>query len=210
MSTPDDPRGVVDRLQSLREPLVDLEARQALASAKVRLLGAKPGLVELDRYVLGERIGEGGSGMVYRARDPALGRDVAIKLLRPSSARALGEARLLREARALATLSHPNVVVVHDVGTYDPRTLVPDEPDDGTRGVYVVMELVDGTPLSRWIDAPHELAEIVTVMLAAGRGLAAAHARGLVHRDFKPSNAIVGADGRVCVLDFGLAEVART
>lgn len=222
-TTPDDPQDLGRRLQSLREPAADLEARQALASAKMRLLGATPGAIRLDRYVLGERIGEGGSGMVYRANDPALGRDVAIKLLRPSSARALGEARLLREARALATLSHPNVVVVHDVGTYDPGALGTAEPGDDTRGVYVVMELLAGTPLSRWIETPRPWPQIVAVLIAAGRGIAAAHARGLVHRDFKPSNTIVCAAegggsgagigpgiGRVCVLDFGLAEVSRT
>jgi len=146
-------------------------------------------------YVLLERLGEGGMGVVYRAHDPRLGREVAIKLLRADVARP-GErarARLVREARAMAHLAHPNVVQVFDVGTVG-------------RQVFVAMELVEGGTLTRWLRArPRSTPEILDAFVQAGRGLAAAHDKGVVHRDFKPDNVLVGDDGRVRVTDFGLA-----
>ncbi len=149
------------------------------------------------RYVIVERIGAGGMGVVYKAYDPALDRRIALKLLRiaPRSGetRSRPRARLLREAQALAQLAHPNVISVFDVGTIE---------DD----VFVAMELVEGKTLREWVRAAARTqTEILSVLIAAGRGLAAAHAAGMVHRDFKPENVMIGNDGRVRVLDFGLA-----
>lgn len=147
----------------------------------------------LARYVVLERIGHGAMGVVYAAYDPQLDRQVALKLLRPRG-RQLEELRrrLLREAQSLARLSHPNVVAVHDVGTAG---------DD----VFLALELVEGTSLERWMAEPHPWSEVLRVFRDAGRGLAAAHAAGLVHRDFKPANVLLGKDGRARVTDFGLA-----
>jgi len=135
-------------------------------------------------------IGAGGMGVVYEAIDPALGRRVAVKVLFERSAAA--SARFVREARAMARLNHDNVVTIYDVGQSDV-------------GPYIAMELVDGVTLRKWLRMPRSVAEIAEVMRQAGAGLAAAHARGLVHRDFKPDNVLVGRDGRVRVADFGLA-----
>ncbi|MEM7156386.1 MAG: serine/threonine-protein kinase [Myxococcota bacterium] len=151
----------------------------------------------LGRYVVTSRLGAGGMGVVYGAYDPELDRRVAVKLLhaglRSSSAHA--RPRLLREAQALARLSHPNVVTVHDVGTFG-------------EAVYLAMEFVDGQTLGEWLEhAPRSRAEILDVFVQAGRGLASAHDKGLVHRDFKPANVMVGTDGRVLVMDFGLARM---
>jgi hypothetical protein len=152
----------------------------------------------IGRYVVLDCIGSGAMGIVYTARDPDLGRRVALKLLRtdPSEgASAQQRARLLREAQATAKLSHPNVVTIYDVG------IVGDE-------VFLAMELVDGGTLREWCREPRSWREVVDVMLRAGEGLEAAHAAGLVHRDFKPDNVLVGRDGRVRVTDFGLARAA--
>jgi tetratricopeptide (TPR) repeat protein len=152
----------------------------------------------IGRYVVDDRLGEGGMGVVYRAIDPELDRKVAIKLLqgRAAGSQSVGDqAWLLREAQALARLSHPNVVSVHDVGTL---------PGDR---VFVAMELVDGITLRKWLKAEQRSwRQVLPVLVAAGRGLVAAHEAGLVHRDFKPDNVIVGNDGRVRVMDFGLAK----
>ncbi len=147
----------------------------------------------LSRYVVQERIGQGAMGEVYAAHDPELDRRVALKLLRPEG-RHLEELRLrlLREAQALARLAHPHVVTVHDVGV-----------EDGC--VFLALELVEGTSLAEWLGTPRPWQEVLRVFVDAGRGLAAAHAAGLVHRDFKPGNVLVGRDGRVRVTDFGLA-----
>src|SRR5438094_5974024 len=138
----------------------------------------------VGRYVVIDVVGEGGMGIVYNAFDPELDRKVAIKLLQ---ARAGGsssggtQARLVREAQALARLSHPNVVAVHDVGTL---------PGDR---VFVAMELVEGQTLREWLkEKPRTWREIVHVMSEAGAGLAAAHHTHLVHRDFKPDNVVLG------------------
>jgi len=150
----------------------------------------------LGRYIVIDVLGTGGMGVVYSAFDPVLDRKVAVKLLqaRPTAGSKGDQAWLLREAQAMARLSHPNVIAVHDVGTL---------PGDR---VFVAMELVDGTTLRAWLRAsPRPWREVLRVMLAAGAGLAAAHAGGLVHRDFKPDNVLVGNDHRVRVMDFGLA-----
>jgi tetratricopeptide (TPR) repeat protein/predicted Ser/Thr protein kinase len=150
----------------------------------------------IGRYVVLERLGAGGMGIVYAAYDPELDRRVAIKLIRAAVDPARAETakvRLLREAQSLAKLAHPNVIAVHDAGTFDGQ-------------VFVAMEYVDGQDLAQWLrDERQAWPEIVAVFVAAGRGLAAAHAAGIVHRDFKPENVLVGNDGRVRVLDFGLA-----
>ena len=178
-----------------------------------------PGPIESDsvyprvvsRYVLLEKIGKGGRGVVYRAYDPMLARFVAVKLVRPSSrdeSEDVARERLVREAQAIAQLAHPNVISVYDVGTYDSIEF---EDADGPdrKGVYIVMELVPGPTLRQWVaKGKPDWDAIRRIFLQAGRGLAAAHASGLVHRDFKPSNVIVGDDGRVRVLDFGLARAA--
>ena len=157
---------------------------------------------KLGRYVVLSRVGSGGMGVVFSAYDPELDRKVAIKLLRTapggsgSKEMADQRTRLLREAQAMAKLSHPNVITVHDVGTFEGQ-------------VFVAMEFIDGGTLSMWLhEKKRTWREVQAVMLAAGRGLAAAHAAGLVHRDFKPDNVLMGKDGRVLVTDFGLARPA--
>ncbi len=132
-------------------------------------------------YVLGELLGIGAMGRVYAAVQPGLERQVAIKLMPGAD---------LREAQAMARLNHPNVVTVHEVGTTDD-------------GVFVVMELVDGRDLRAWSGKPWR--EVVPLLAEVARGLAAVHAAGVVHRDVKPDNVIVGADRRARLCDFGLA-----
>ena len=152
---------------------------------------------EIGSYRVKEVIGSGGMGVVLAAYDPALERDVAIKLLKSQSrhSRAKGQLRLLREAQAMARLAHPNVVAVHEVGFLGDQ-------------VFVAMEYVEGVNLGEWLAAERrEWGEVVEVFVAAGAGLAAAHAAGLVHRDFKPDNVLVGDDGRVRVGDFGIVGI---
>jgi predicted Zn-dependent peptidase/predicted Ser/Thr protein kinase len=161
--------------------------------------GAKPAPTDrvsrpwIGRYKIVEKLGAGGMGTVYAAEDAELDRKVAIKLLHGTSETA--SARLVREARALAKLRHPNVVTIYEVGR-----------DDGD--AFVAMELVEGTTLRDWLQQEHSIDECLAVLLQAGRGLVAAHAEGLIHRDFKPENVMVGDNGRVQVLDFGLAKTA--
>ncbi|MGQ0508198.1 MAG: protein kinase domain-containing protein [Myxococcaceae bacterium] len=155
-----------------------------------------PRPLSVGRYLLIERLGEGGMGIVYSGYDPELDRKVAVKLIRSSRvAESEGRTRLMREARAMAKLSHPNVATVHDVG-------------DSGRGVFITMELVEGGTLRTWAVAQkRSWREILQTLVLAGRGLAAAHAAGLVHRDFKPDNVLVTRNGQPRVTDFGLASV---
>ncbi|HRI08992.1 MAG TPA: serine/threonine-protein kinase, partial [Nannocystaceae bacterium] len=147
----------------------------------------------LGRYVLVEPLGEGGMGIVYVAYDPELDRRVAVKLLRSDPGDGEGRLRLLREAQAMAKLSHPNVVAVFDVGTYEGQ-------------VFMAMELVKGRSVGAWLGQSRRTwSEVLEVFVAAGRGLQAAHEAGLVHRDFKPDNVLIADDGGVKVTDFGLA-----
>ena len=147
----------------------------------------------IDRFVILGLVGRGGMGEVYAAYDPDLDRKVAIKLLRTRGDATDGKTRLLREAQAIAKLQHPNVVVVYDVGTF-------------ADSVFLAMEFVEGRTVGGWLhDGTRTRREILEVFLAAGRGLASAHAAGLVHRDFKPDNVMVTNDGQVRVMDFGLA-----
>jgi serine/threonine protein kinase len=128
---------------------------------------------------------------VHAAFDPDLERKVALKVLK-GDVDDQARQRLLREARAMARLTHPNVVTVHEVGSVGGRD-------------YIAMELIDGVTLDEWLaQAKRSEREIINAMLAAGRGLAAAHAAGLVHRDFKPRNVLRHKDGRIVVTDFGL------
>ncbi|MGE0399535.1 MAG: protein kinase [Kofleriaceae bacterium] len=151
---------------------------------------------KVGRYLVLSTLGTGGMGVVLAAYDPHLDRKVALKLLRSGLQLATKDAqkRLRREAQAIAQLSHPNVVAVYDVGAT--------EDDD----LYIAMEFVEGDTLTTWLKKyPRTWREIVDVFLQAGKGLVAAHSTGLLHRDFKPDNVLVGGDGRVRVTDFGLA-----
>src|SRR5450432_3653823 len=147
----------------------------------------------VGRYTILALVGKGGMGEVYAAYDPDLDRKVAIKLMHGSGGHdaARAQARLLREAKAMARLSHPNVVAVHDAGTYDGR-------------VFVAMEFVDGVTLEEWLAARARTRDaILAVFAEAAAGLGAAHAAGLVHRDFTPRNVVIGRDGAARVTDFG-------
>ena len=161
------------------------------AVARSRLLGEP--LVVVGHFHLVRWRGAGAMGSVYEAYDPALERLVAIKILH-AGANPNQTSRVYREAKALARVNHPHVVTVHDVGTWQDRP-------------FLAMELVEGATLAEWQAMPgRTLQQVLQAYREAGRGLAAAHAAGVVHRDFKPTNAIVGDDGRVRVVDFGLAE----
>ena len=147
----------------------------------------------VDRYVVLYELGSGGMGVVYAAYDPQLDRKVALKLLQARSRSDRARTRLLREAKAIARITHPNVVTVHDVGTYEGR-------------VFVAMEYIEGLTLRRWLqERRREWPEVLSVLCDAGSGLAAAHEGDLIHRDFKPDNVLVEEGGRAVVLDFGLA-----
>jgi hypothetical protein len=145
---------------------------------------------ELGRYRLQRELGRGGMGVVHAAFDPDLERRVALKVLVTTESTE-GRQRLLREARAMARLTHPNVVTVHEVGSTNGRD-------------YIAMELIDGGTLEDWLGEPRSERDIIAAFVAAARGLAAAHAAGLVHRDFKPHNVLRHKDGRIVVTDFGL------
>lgn len=151
----------------------------------------------IGKYTLLRRLGAGGMGVVYAARDGELARDVALKLLREDRGGNVAlETRLQREAQAMAKLAHESVARVFDVGTYEGH-------------VFLAMELIDGVTLGDWLAREsHSWREIVDVYRAAGRGLAEAHAAGIIHRDFKPGNVMIDRRGRVVVTDFGLARSA--
>ncbi len=165
----------------------------------------------IQRFEVLAELGRGGMGAVYRARDPQLEREVAIKVLARSAAAtglsmyetidlrdsASERDELLAEARMMARLSHPNVLPIYEVGL------------DGD-AVFLVMEYVAGTNLRKWLAEPRTRDEITAVLALAARGLAAAHARGIIHRDFKPDNVLLGVDGRVYVCDFGISGLIAT
>jgi len=187
--------------QQQRERLRQFESRSVSIDSPT-ITGVRPKSValprgtQLGRYLLLDRIGTGGMGEVYAAHDSELDRKVALKLLRPDPSETdpnLLRMRLLREAQAMARLSHPNVVAIYDVGTFNDH-------------IFIAMEYVAGRTLRRWLaEAPRSWREVVAVFIEAGRGLAAAHAALVLHRDFKPEKVLVGNDGRIRVLDFGLA-----
>ncbi|EDM77349.1 serine/threonine kinase family protein [Plesiocystis pacifica SIR-1] len=153
---------------------------------------------EIGRYVVLDPLGAGAMGVVLAAYDPELDRKIALKLIKRRGPVALqAHARLKREAQALARLNHPNVVTVYDVGIHDDQ-------------LFIAMEFIAGQTLREWMDeGPHPWEQVMETLDAAGRGLAAAHAAGLVHRDFKPDNVMIGHDGLVRVMDFGLARTGR-
>ncbi len=154
--------------------------------------GELPRGATLGRYVVLERLGQGGMGAVYAAWDFALERRVALKLIRGGGS-AAGQQRLLHEAQAMARVTHPGINAIYDVGLFH---AVP----------FIAMELVEGGSVSQWLKAaPRGSAQVLDVFLQAGRGLAAAHAAGITHGDFKPHNVLLGEDGRARVTDFGLA-----
>lgn len=173
------------------------EMERVRASARRALFGNKPMLIG-DRYDLGNLIGEGGLGSVYVAFDSRLRRDVAIKFVRPRVRDGADPQRLFREALVLARLSHPNIVPVFDVGRAD-------------HDVYIAMELIDGLSLEQWIKAaPRSWRECLPLFDQLALALDAAHRAGLVHGDVKPQNAMIDREGRLFVLDFGLAREAET
>lgn len=168
-----------------------VEAERMQANVFERVFGA-PDPVRIGRYTVLDRIGSGGMGVVYSAYDNRLDRKVAVKLVRRHHPRA--QARMLSEAKAMARVSHPNVVQIHDAGEWQGQ-------------VFIAMELVVGTTLGEWVaETTRSVRDILDVLVSAGQGLAAAHEAGVVHRDFKPDNVLVGVDGRVRVLDFGIAQ----
>jgi eukaryotic-like serine/threonine-protein kinase len=189
-----------------RDPVPDMPARQeapnasSLRKAQVRAaLFRKSEPIRIGRFILLEPLGAGAMGEIYAAYDEQLDRKVALKLVRSGSPlTAKADERLLREAQTLAQVSHPNVVQIYEASTYNGR-------------LFIAMELVRGKTLTSWLRDAAELPravrrrEILRQFIAAGRGLEAAHAAGLAHRDFKPDNVLVGDDGRVRVVDFGLA-----
>jgi predicted Ser/Thr protein kinase len=152
----------------------------------------------VGRYVISHVIGSGGQGVVYAAHDPVLNRKIILKLIHDDEPKEGSEAIdshawLLREAQAMAQLAHPNVVSVYDFGTFEDQ-------------VFLAMEYVEGRTLRAWLaESARDPGEVLALFAEAGRGLAAAHQVGIVHRDFKPENLLVGTDGRVRVTDFGLA-----
>lgn len=174
-----EPSAVED--SSLRDQIARAEIRKRMFGGHAPTIG---------RYTVLHPLGSGGMGTVFAAYDDRLDRRIAIKVLHHAGAEA-GE-QLLAEARALARVRHPNVVTVHDVGEDDDR-------------VYIAMEYVEGGDLRRWLGTKPDWREALDVLVQAGRGLAAAHEAGVLHRDFKPENAILTPDGKVHVVDFGLA-----
>ncbi len=164
------------------------------AEAMKAMLGREREPGRIHRFAVLRRLGAGGMGVVYAAYDEDLDRKIAIKVIREDShGGAQGTTRMKREAQAMARLSHPNVVQVYEVGEFAGQ-------------LFVAMEFVKGQTLTDWLQSEERSSEeTLEVFLQAGRGLAAAHRQGLVHRDFKPDNVLVDGDGRARVLDFGLA-----
>jgi eukaryotic-like serine/threonine-protein kinase len=185
--------GLGDRARAAADEVVDHLARSVAKARIASALFARDRRIAIGRYQLLERVGAGGMGVVWGAWDPELERRVAIKLVKPTVHAA--RERIVREGQALAKLSHPNIVQIFDVGMIDDQ-------------VYLVMEWVRGVTLRRFGEVERTRRELLEVYHQAGAGLAAAHRAGVIHRDFKPDNAIYGEDGRVRVLDFGLAQGA--
>ncbi|HEX7840362.1 MAG TPA: serine/threonine-protein kinase, partial [Kofleriaceae bacterium] len=190
------PHGKAGRLPPWPEAPVASNLRKAAVRAA---LFQKPEPIRIGRFILLEPLGAGAMGEIYAAYDDQLDRKVALKLVRGGSElTAKADERLLREAQTLAQVSHPNVVQIYEAGTYNGR-------------LFIAMELIRGKTLTSWLGDAARLPravrqrEILRQFIAAGHGLEAAHAAGLAHRDFKPDNVLVGDDGRVRVVDFGLA-----
>ena len=197
----------LDRSQTAEDNPSEHSTRTLLGSDPRRDRAAAPEIWErfapgqlIDRYLVISKIAAGGMGVVFAAYDPKLDRKVALKLLLGRSGNSsVARERLQREAKALARLGHPNVVNVFDVGAHDGQ-------------VFVAMEFVAGQTLGAWMRArasPRPWKDVLEVFMAAGRGLAAAHGAEMIHRDFKPDNVMIGDDGRVRVMDFGLAPAVQ-
>src|SRR5262249_28547571 len=153
------------------------------------------GFVAANRYQIERRLGAGGMGVVYAARDLQLGRRVAVKVVRPRIDSATAQERLAREAQAMAKLRHPNVVTVPAIVSVGDQLLL-------------VMELIEGGTLAEWLKTgPRSWRQVVQAFIPAARGLAAAHAAGFVHRDFKAENVLIDGDGTARVTDFGVARL---
>ena len=183
--------GHLDGCASCRTLVAAVAGGSSAADPRVAVQVLEPGS-RMGRYEIERLIGAGGMGVLYVAKDTKLDRHVALKLMRPHYTDEVGRARLLREAQAMARLSHPNVVNVFDLGEVDER-------------VFVAMEFVEGGTLRDWLKTPRSVDEVLALFRQAGEGLLAAHRAGIVHRDFKPENVLVGVDGRARVTDFGLA-----
>ena len=185
-----------EALRAHRSPVAAAGLAEALEKAKVAaaLFDETSTAPKVGRFTLLDRVGAGAMGEVFAAYDDQLDRKVAIKLVRADATSSEADERLLREARAVAKLSHPNVVQVYDVGTIGDR-------------VFIAMEFLEGESLHEWAKAALPWRDKLAVLDRAARGLAAAHAAGLMHRDIKPSNIMVGSGERVSVIDFGLASV---
>ncbi len=190
---------MTDSSRELESPLGDAPAlldslaeRRRRDDIRARLFHTETVPTCIGRYEVIRRLGAGAIGVVYLCSDTRLRREIAVKVLRDAAADA---ARLRREAQTMAQLSDPHVAAVYEVGTHEGR-------------VYVAMELVDGVTLREW-QAGRSANDVIAAYVQAGRGLAAAHRVGIVHRDFKPDNAMRGHDGRVRVLDFGLARATN-
>src|SRR5262249_7226417 len=157
-------------------------------------VSALPRGTTIDRYVVIDKVGEGGMGVVYAAYDEVLHRRVALKLV-TLHGDPTGQQRLVAEARAMAQGSHPAIVAVYDVGEHDGR-------------VFLAMEFIDGQTLRHWQASPRSWRDVVSIYVRVARGLVHAHAAGIVHRDFKPDNVLVDTEGNPRITDFGLAKVA--
>jgi tetratricopeptide (TPR) repeat protein len=179
-----------------REPFSDVEGERLFAQVRARIF-ARGSALRVGRYRIVRRLGAGAMGEVQLAIDEDLDRPIAIKFVHGHLASPSFTSRLRTEARALARLAHPNVVHVYEVGEHDDQ-------------VYLAMEYIEGTSLRDWIrHAAPGWEQVLAAYLAAGRGLAAAHGAGVIHRDFKPENVLRGHDGRVAVADFGLAALEQ-
>ena len=163
-----------------------------------------PAGTRLGPYEISGFLGAGAMGVVYKARDTRLGRDIAVKVLPPVFARDPDRlARFEREARAVAAINHPNIVSVHDIGSAE----IPDEQHGLVRVVYLITELLDGDTLrGQLLQGPLGPRRSIDVAIQVARGLAAAHDHGIVHRDIKPENLVLLRGGHVKILDFGLAK----
>lgn len=179
---------------------LDFASQRLRNRLQSKMFGIDAAPIKIGRYAVLETLGSGGMGVVYAAYDDQLDRKVAVKLLRnpgDDDESSVGRGRLLREAQALAKLSHPNVVQVYEASVFDGR-------------VFIAMEFLPGPDLRSWLqEGRHDWREVLRCYGQAGRGLAAAHRQGVIHRDFKPANLLFGADGQVRVVDFGLARAER-